>query len=420
MHDDELKASLAHLGNDLTSSLRISPENPAHAGWGQFLNAEGHKEQIGPYGTCAALLYRQIAVENSDIDQRVIAQLKQFWEDDGHNEKLKLQNVRVAFLVLSLAKIDDEGLQGLKEEAVTALLSRQLEDGSWSDWHNDGGQDRGPSRPEMTAWALLALHRNQTSNEAVEKAQSYLLNLVKSGRSVTLSNFAKSVLLFTLPRKAKLKSLVADARNYVSSFDDQNTETISFFDYLKPGEEGQTSVKRDYLCYPTLLIYGLMIAGLSKHGAALSIIQNASRREALALQLSHALRNDSFFKLPGAKFAATVDQAAIALSFEGLLECRTKFDRLGNFLVPILGRLRNGWWISTILPASLVLFALWILNTPSFATSLASVNWVVSLGADQWIKDNDSLVRLIASVVPFVFAYLPSYVSSRIMRLFQS
>ena len=158
MHDDELKASLAHLGNDLTSSLRISPENPAHAGWGQFLNAEGHKEQIGPYGTCAALLYRQIAVENSDIDQRVIAQLKQFWEDDGHNEKLKLQNVRVAFLVLSLAKIDDEGLQGLKEEAVTALLSRQLEDGSWSDWHNDGGQDRGPSRPEMTAWALLALH----------------------------------------------------------------------------------------------------------------------------------------------------------------------------------------------------------------------------------------------------------------------
>lgn len=420
MHDDELKASLAHLGNDLTSALRVSPENDQHAGWGQFLNAEGHKEQIGPYGTSAGLLYRQIAIDNAEIDQRVVDQLLQFWAEDGNDEKLRLQNVRVAFLILALAKTEDLKLQKLKDEAVSALLERQLEGGSWSDWHDNTGSDRGPSRPEITAWALLALHRDGTHQDAVVKAQTYLLSLVKTGRSLTLSNFAKAVLLFTLPKGEKLKSLAADARQYVSRFDDQSAETISFFDYLKPGDGGLTTIKRDYLCYPTLLIYSLMIAGLSKHGSAWSVVQNSTRREALSRELTFALERDNFFRLPGAKFAATVDQAAIALSFESLVTSRTQFDRIGNFLVPITSKVMGSWWVSIVLPGTLLISALWILNSPNFATSMSSKEWIISLGLDQWITDNDGLVRLIASVVPIALAYLPNYVASRIKRIFQS
>ncbi len=266
----------------------------------------------------------------------------------------------------------------------------------------------------------MALHRCGRTEENVTKAQEYLKNLVRAGRSVTLSSFAKAVLLYTLPKGAKLKSLKLSASDFISSFGDQSTETISFFDYLEPGQNDQTTVKRDYLCYPSLLTFSLMVAGLSKHGSLFSVLKNASVREALAVELSTALSNDTFFRLPGAKYAATVDQAAIALAYEHLSVSRARFDRLGNLFVELTNKLKRSWFVSTVAPAALVVLAFWILNTPDFALKLASASWVSGLNLDNWVLANETKMRLIASIVPFVCAYLPGYVYQRVRNRLSS
>ncbi len=130
MDDDEIKASLAHLSNDLGSALRQNPLKSELAGWGQFLNAEDHIYQIGPYGTSAAILYRQVALDTPAIDARVVAQLQDFWDNPTENKKLRLQNVRVAFLVLALANVENPELQKVREGAIAALFERQLDEGS--------------------------------------------------------------------------------------------------------------------------------------------------------------------------------------------------------------------------------------------------------------------------------------------------
>ena len=47
--DSEILPLLRAASQRVTTALRPQPNNSSLAGWGQFLNAEGHKEQIGPY-----------------------------------------------------------------------------------------------------------------------------------------------------------------------------------------------------------------------------------------------------------------------------------------------------------------------------------------------------------------------------------
>jgi len=175
---EDISPQLHDIGSKIQRAIRSNPDDQNASGWGQFLDAEGHKEQIGPYGTCGAVLFGRILEPSIPVSEKVACQIEKFWSDPAESEKLRSQNVRVAFLVFSLSGTQNEKLKLILTKAVDVLKARQRGNGFWGDWSNGANDASAPPRQETTAWILLALHREGSATETVTKAQQYLSSFI--------------------------------------------------------------------------------------------------------------------------------------------------------------------------------------------------------------------------------------------------
>lgn len=89
---------LHDIRNRMKASIRTEPDNQNVSGWGQFLDAEGHKEQIGPYGTCAAILLNRILQPRIVEDDNVIAQIERSGMFRTKTPSSKIKMFELAFL----------------------------------------------------------------------------------------------------------------------------------------------------------------------------------------------------------------------------------------------------------------------------------------------------------------------------------
>lgn len=392
----------------MQASKRNDPNNQGVAGWGQFLDAEGHKEQIGPYGTCAAILLNRILQPETAEDDDVIAQVERFWDDPNESRKLKSQNIRVGFLVLALAGTNDKRLQRVSEEAINTLVGRQRQDGAWGDWED--GKTTAPPRQETTAWITLALHRAGATQEAVDKAQRYLKSFVSSvGDHSALSDFATAVLLKTLAPGQVPRKLLLRARVALNTFKRGDFERISFFDYLEnPGGIEPLSIRRDYLCYPMVLPFALTVSGFTQKARWVDMVTSLSSRVKLAQCLQDMVGNGNYFKLPGAAFASTVDQAAVALAFENLRESEKFFDAKIAAVRPFISWIKRNVFVRMIVPVALAVVALTAIQDPKLLIiGVPDWSWIDKNALSTFLANSEVSIRLAAGVFLFFANSIP-------------
>lgn len=406
---DEIAPRIHEIGERVQGAKRSDKNHNGVTGWGQFLDAEGHKDQIGPYGTCAAVLFNQIANPGTAIANDVVAQVVRFWDDPLENRKLQAQNVRLAFLVLSLAGISDNEIARVRQSAIDTLLQRQHPEGAWGDWV--AGDQKGSPRQETTAWVLLALHRCNHSAQAVRKAQEYLLKRVGPAQSgSTISEFAMAVLLATLDKGMAPKKLKTLAKSSLKRFDEEESERIQFFDYYEEADgNNPISPRRDYLCYPAVLPYALLTFGITKHSGPTGYLGAARARIALGKQIERMIQSGSYYVLPGAVRAATVDQAVVAMAYELLKLSEATFDGVVARVVPYFSRIRQNVFIHLVLPLFLTFAALVAVQDPRHILLLVpEMTWLDREAMASSINRNEKLIRLVASIVIFFAAPVPA------------
>src|SRR6266481_4465999 len=131
----DLRGYLTRLAQHFDQNLRTNKNDPTQKGWGQFIAAEHHSNQIGLYGTNAGILVKTIADPTSTIDDAIVAYLTRQWNERTQSaQRYFNQTARLAFFVLALGRTTDERLITLRDVAATELVARQQPDGSWGDW----------------------------------------------------------------------------------------------------------------------------------------------------------------------------------------------------------------------------------------------------------------------------------------------
>lgn len=400
--NETIAPQLHDIGERIKRAKRDDPKDRSISGWGQFLDVEDHKEQIGPYGTCSAVLFDEIMNPGAAVEDEVVAQVERFWDDPNENRKLRSQNVRIAFLVLALAGTDNKTLARIRDEAVAILEQRQRPDGAWGDWA--AAETSSPPRQETTAWILLALHRAGVATGTISKAQEYLLRFVgpPSNRS-SISDFATAALLETLDKGKAPRKLLSRAMKSLKKFDDGLSERISFFDYLEISDGNEPPIlRRDYLCYPALLPFAFLTSGITKHANLFGHLIAARSRLALSQSLEEMVGAGQYYLLPGAARASTVDQAAIALAFECLRKSEFFFDQKLAALRPIFSWIRRSIIFRLIIPIAAAIVALLAIQNPLLLLWLApSWSWIDKNAIALFITTNENAIRIAAGIYLF-------------------
>ena len=398
---------LSRLCDKLVASVRTNPTNSDLAGWGQFLDAENHNDQIGTYGTSAALLFSQIA--NKPVsDPRVAAQIGHFLEHPESAPKLPTQNVRLALLLLGLCHHQDHRFRQLRERVLELVIHRQSDIGAWPDAFSTDDTAPGYPRSETTAWVMLALHRTGNGRDAVKKAREYLTDLITNQNgSSSLSPFALGTLLYTwddtpLPGRLRFRARQALIALYGST-----DEGISFFDYLSNTDDGQQNwrIARDYICFPNLLPQSLLLDGLSRASTGIFLLRLNRQRFKLLGKIHSCLKHQDYFKHSGAMYASSVDQALLALSFDILKQTRTRANAFLYFLYRCFDNRFVKFSLTIALPAVFLLAAFIAIADVAMLASVFGGAQESQLGA--WLVRNDEWVRVVSGIVVWLTAPVP-------------
>lgn len=382
--------------------MRTYPSNTELAGWGQFVNAASPVFQIGPYGTSAGVLVNQIAFSNSPPENRVKALLRLFWGEQPRG-KLFPQNVRLAFMVLSLAKSTDPDMISLRDEIIAELRKRQHSDGSWSDavahpTAPAGGQE------DATAWIVLALSRTNREDPAAHAGAEWLSSRVQGSGSVQLlSPIATAAAILAHPQPATKAELRRKGFEILNDKSVTKEELISFFDYEESSEAGSEQ-KRDYLCYPAFYSISLLINGLARGASFRESVQLKIFRSD-AIQRLIAMTSGEPYKLPGARFASTVDQAIYALSYEQLAEAEQMRSKPASLFAPAYKWAEHSLITRLVLPIIVLIFAVVTVNDPTTVPS--AIKLITGPSADPTIDFANNYKPAIQLLTALFLAIMP-------------
>ena len=336
-----LQPFLIRLARKFDQGIRALPEEQSLKGWGQFIAAEHHSRQVGLYGTCAGVIVKTIANKDATLDEGIILYLRQQWQQRNQSSQRDFnQNIRISFLVIALAYVQDRRLITLRNQAVAELLRRQKGDGSWGDWWLENGDGAiAPSRLETTAFAILALARlklDQIRHNILRGARFLQAEILAYSQIETdVDPFLVGVLLHCLPKDEIAGRIQTASDRFLSILRPTNDLSIYFFDYFLDDSEYK-DVKRDYLCVPRFFSFSLLSSSPGHDGFSLRAIRTALAHWRCGKFLSASLSKDPI-TIPGSRYPASVDQAFLALSAEYTDTKETRFGKLFGFIAPVYG-----------------------------------------------------------------------------------
>jgi hypothetical protein len=352
---DNLRGYVARLAQRFDENIRTSVSDPTQKGWGQFIAAEHHSHQIGLYGTSAGILVKTIASSQTQIDHAVQKYLSEQW-NLRHNQSQKYfnQTIRLAFLILALARAEDQLLKTIRDEAVKELVGRQRRDGAWGDWAQDGEERSAPPRAETTAWAVLALTRlneSSTKNELTNGARFLQLQALSFARiEAEVDPLVLGVILQASPHVEIDPRVHRAAVAFLSQERPGPELHIYFFDYVL-NETAVQQVKRDYLCVPRFFAYCLL-AGAPTIGH--KTVSPESLRVALAhwraIKQLEAILESEPLRTSQSRYPATVDQAFVALAVEYLARRSLRFGYFFDIGIPVFRSLRQNFVVRVLFP----------------------------------------------------------------------
>ncbi|NTF06375.1 hypothetical protein G6L37_09390 [Agrobacterium rubi] len=408
---ETIKDRLKLIGSEVQKNPRINPDNPDESGWGQFVNAPTYYTQIGPYGTCAALLLLSLTHPSTPPPDKVKTQLNSFWNEPEATNKLLTQTVRLAFLVLSFSKSTDPFLGALCNKAAALLKSRQLPDGGWGDALPKESIDP-VSKIDVTAWAVLALFRHDPGDDAVKQGAEFIQSqLTEEDRSTNVPAIAVAAALIAIPKKARSKKLRRQAAAVLRTSTVNFEEHISFFDYPET-DDGKLRMSRDYLCFPAFFANSHIIAGLSKTFNPLTFIRIGLHRLKFVEGLLEVVPTlGAPYKLPGAPYAATVDQGMIALTYEALQNTASPFDPALRIFRPIFSWFNRSWLFRFFGPLLLVATAIAIAtDIHAIPNVLREIFGIESPTLMTFVNDNEMTIRVSAALFLALVPSLPGSV----------
>jgi hypothetical protein len=338
----------------------------------------------------------------------VKAQLNAFWTEPEATNKLLSQTVRLAFLVLSLAKSTDAFLQDLCGKAADQLKSRQLADGGWGDALLKESIDP-LSKIDVTAWVVLALMRHKPDCNAAQKGAEFIqFQLTEEESTNNVPAIAVAAALIAIHRKARSKKLLRQAIAILRSSTVNFEEQISFFDYAET-ENGKLRMSRDYLCFPAFFAASHIVAGLRETWNPLTYVRTGLHRLKFVEGLLKVVPTGGMpYRLPGAPFAATVDQGIIALTYEALEHTASPFDPVLRFFRPVFSWLAGSWLFRFFAPLLLAVAAIATATDPLAVPRM----WHEITGIDSplttaFFTDNEMSVQVAAALFLALVPSLP-------------
>ena len=411
---EDIPNRLRSISAEVLLAARIAP-GTNNLGWGQFVDAPAHSHQIGAYGTCAAILTLMAGDPGHPIDARIAAQVDEFWRGASPGAlKLRSQNIRLAFLVLCLAGTVEPTLAAVLQEAINELRGRQMNNGAWGDWAH---QSEAPqARSETTAWVALALARAGPGDPHAIRGAEYLLTEINgAASSKRLSPIAVGAALTILPENQISGDLIRQAKMLLGRSQAGDGEAISFFDFVE-GQAGASRIARDYLCFPEIYALTLVLRGLHKHGSWPSVFGNALRRLEVADVLLNLVEDGRPYKLRGAKFAATVDQAMIALAYENLRECKSKIDPFIQSVRPLFAWLRENLVVRVVVPIAFLALAAATMEEVKTLAELMNFVGLDSSSLNSWLTSRESVVRVSVAIFLILTPWIPLSVLNFVRR----
>ncbi|MGO7769834.1 hypothetical protein ACC736_32885 [Rhizobium ruizarguesonis] len=416
---DTLADRIKLIALEVQKNPRVNPDNDHETGWGQFIDAPAHSNQIGPYGTCAALLLLSLALPQTSVPETVKAQLRAFWDEPPASNKLTKQTVRLAFLALCFAKTTDASLATLRDEAIKTLLARQLSDGGWSDaWHEETIHQT--SKTDATAWVVLALLRAGSQDRAAKKGAEFIqYQLTDDEGANNVSAIAVAAATSALPTSEQTSKLRKRAALLLKTSEVTQEEHISFFDYAET-TGGKMRLARDYLCFPAFYSQAHILTGLQKTKNPLKYVWvRLHRIRYVERLLTLVPLKGGAYRLPGASFAATVDQAIIGLVHETLEQSPTSFDLAFRILRPISGWLSGSVFIHVVVPILVIAVAVaTTTDIQAVPKLLKAVTDIDTPKITEFLGLNADAIRIVITLFLVLVPSLPSYVWGFIRKKF--
>ncbi|TCP85036.1 hypothetical protein C8J31_1072 [Rhizobium sp. PP-CC-2G-626] len=414
---ETLKDRLRLIGAEVQKNPRINPDNRGETGWGQFIDAPPHSNQIGPYGTCAALLLISLTHPTAKVPDTATAQLKAFWHP---STKLYKQTVRLAFLVLCFAKSADLTLCRLRDEAIAELKKRQQPDGGWSDAIAEEAVHP-TSKLDATAWVLLALHRVSPSDQvAIQGAKFIESQISEDENSSSVSPIAVAAALSVLPTRERSKKLCRRAFSIMKTSEPNREEHISFFDYAETNN-GKMRMSRDYLCFPAFYATALIVAEMQKVSGPVSYLKVSWHRLRVIERLLLIVPSGgALYRLPGAQFAATVDQALIALVCERMETTSNSFVFWIKLIRPVIAFLARSVLVRVMIPLIVIAAAIATLTaTEAVPDAVLKITGHDPIIFRQFLKENEGLVRILVAIFLAIVPSLPGSTLTFIRKKFE-
>ena len=325
--------------------------------------------------------------------------------------------MRIAFLIIALSKVLNPNLVAVRSEAIEELRSRQIENGAWGDW--DHQTELPQARLEATAWVALALDLVNPGDAFAVRGAEFLLDEQRAaGQSKRLSQLAVGAALAILP-KEKAERLLFRATEMLRQSAIDDSEAIAFFDYIEDSNGG-TRISRDYICYPEVYSISLLLRGAIKNCGKIGSIGLAFRREETISKILTLIDDARPYKLRGAKFASTVDQAMLCLTYDNLVRSGSALSDLASIISPIQNWLSDGWVGRVVVPIILLGAAGATLEDPASVIHVLEMVSGNDLEAtEDWVNTNESPIRIVVAALLALSSNLPAsiwrFVKQRIL-----
>lgn len=310
----KINEALRAIADAFLLELRTRQGPPTHSGWGQYLGSR-HSNQIGLYGTCSGIICVSLAYGSSRIPDSVIRYVNWLWSDrltagteGARNFSL---TARQAFLTLAVRQANFSGLQLLRQELNTELVSRILSDGLFRSWQIDSVNRDHTGNQVATGLVLLAYALTSGTASLQPDLQRSAQTLQDRATEKRLGNAGVRKLLTTaaalaLPPQGIVAGLRRQITDYKISTEIRNQDTLYFWDYTYSGPGGLQD-RRDYLHIPSDAIDLLL--------STVPDIKQSERHSALLLAeelVDGILASGKYFG--GQDIATSKSQAWVALA----------------------------------------------------------------------------------------------------------
>jgi hypothetical protein len=236
-------------------------------GWGQFLNINPARTQIGTYGTASGTIITNNGLSEAAVLDDVRKFVVEIWGTEAENNQYAgrrfSQNLKLFLLFLAATSLTDTASSNLAEELSEAIAKRRLSDGLWGDWWIDDKDHDSVSRifPSSIAIICQCLSERVDQNDLTESTER-LAKLIaySSDIPVPFLTTALAAICLVEARTADVDTYGLTKDLVWSDVGDVQKEALYIYEYKYLHPDGSKEWRTEIFTFPETIL--LAIAAL--------------------------------------------------------------------------------------------------------------------------------------------------------------